>query len=68
MSGLSFFGLEPVRAQTHRPGNDSRPTGLVVGSATAPGFPVKIFIEQDQLPPMRIGRVLQSLPVEAVCG
>ena len=32
---------------THQPRNDSSPTCLMIGPATAPGFAVKILIEQD---------------------
>jgi hypothetical protein len=51
------------RTNTHQLGNDCGPTGLVVSAATAPGLPVKIFVEQDQLSPVRIGGVLQVLTV-----
>ena len=39
------------------------PTGLMGGTAAAPGFPVKIFVEQDQTFPVWIGGVSQVFAV-----
>jgi hypothetical protein len=47
----------------HHTGDDSRPTRLVGGPASSPGFPMKIFIEQDQVFPVRVRGVSEILTV-----
>ena len=39
------------------------PSGLMTCAAAATGFAVEIFVEQNQIPPVQIGRILADLAV-----
>ena len=49
--------------RSHHAPDYSCPTGLMGGTAAAPGFPMKIFVEQDQTFPVRIGGISQVFAV-----
>ena len=41
--------------------DDARPTGLMAGATTSSGFSMKIFVEKDQVLPIRIRGVKRVL-------
>src|SRR5574340_251185 len=45
-------------------GHESGPTGLVAGADTGSVVSVKRFVEQDQIPPMRVLLELLGLPID----
>jgi hypothetical protein len=49
----------------NKPGYQGGPAGLVAGAETAAGIAVKIFVEEDQLPPVGI---VGETAVDAMTG
>src|SRR5262249_25485078 len=52
------------REQVHGPGDDAGPAGLVAGPEAGPVVAVEVLVEQDEVPPVRVGLELLGAAVD----